>query len=52
MLTKLKQVDIGVRKVLRFIPYQIIEDQKAFMQYLKKEFKEELEKAQGKSSKG
>jgi len=50
VLTKFKKVDIGVRKILRVIPYQIIEDQKAFMQYLKREFREELNKHQGKSS--
>ena len=50
VLTRFKEVDIGVRKILRVIPYQIIEDQKAFMQYLKREFKEELDKHKGKSS--
>jgi len=51
VLTKFKEVDIGIRKILRVIPYQIIEDQKAFMQYLKREFKQELDKSRGKSSK-
>ena len=51
VLTRFKDVDIGIRKTLRVIPYQIIEDQKAFMQYLKREFREELDKhCGGKSS--
>jgi len=52
VLAKFKDVDIGIRKILRLIPYQIIEDQKAFMQYLKREFKDELEQAQGTISGG
>ena len=47
VLVKFKEVDIGIRKILRVIPYQIIEDQKAFMQYLKREFHDELEKSRG-----
>ena len=50
VLTRFKEVDIGVRKILRVIPYQVIEDQKAFLQYLKREFKEDLDKYKGKSS--
>jgi len=52
VLAKFKDVDIGIRKILRLIPYQIIEDQKAFMQYLKREFKDELEQTQGTTSGG
>jgi len=51
VLTKYKEVDIAIRKILRLIPYQIIEDNKIFMHYLKREFKDELNGVPGFRSK-
>jgi len=42
VFTKFQDIDIGVRKILRLIPYQMIEDNKMFMNYLKREFQQEL----------
>lgn len=43
VLTKLQALDIGIRRILRIIPYKIIEENKVMGFYLVKAFGKELE---------
>lgn len=42
VITKLQVFDLGIRRILRIIPYSIIEENKVMMVFLNKTFQEEL----------
>jgi len=42
-LTKLREIDVGIRKILKIIPFSMIQENRLLGFYLKNEFKKELD---------
>jgi len=42
-ITRLREIDVGIRKILKILPFSMIQENRLLGFYLKNEFKKELD---------